>query len=499
MTRGNRRPARRRPVLIGWAQVSRFEGEPLGAWAESLRATGVPAAAIESLDVVYCQSWPYDDPPGRLAEAVGADPRRRAYSGIGGTTPLELLAGAARRIEAGEAEVCAVVGGEALATLRRLKKEGRRPDWSPEGRRPDWSHRDPVKRPFPFEAPFHPAEVAHQVFQAYTTFALRDTARRARQAMSVADYSAATGELFSAMTQVAATNPHAWFPTARTAEELTTPSAANRMVAHPYTKLLTAIMDVDLSAAFVVASEEAADRLGVPAERRVHVRGWGVGRDPDYVAEHDQMWRSPAMRTTLETALGGAGAGVDDVAHFDLYSCFPSSVWFSLDALGLAATDARAPFTVTGGLPYAGGPGSAYTVGSVAAMADRLVADPGALGLVSGVGMHLSKHAAVVLSTDPGRGGRSAGAGFPPAEEPIARRPIAESAEGPATIVAYTVHHGPDATATDAVAVCDVGRAGGARCYARSTDPDLLPAMEAEEWVGRTVRLVPDGAVNMIR
>ena len=133
----------RRPVLIGWSQVSRFDGEPLEAWAEALTGTGVDPRRIDSLDVVYCQSWPYDDPAGRLAEAVGADPGRAEYSGIGGTTPLTLLGDAADRIIAGQADVCAVVGGEALATVRRLKKQNERPSWS---------HRDPEKKPFPFEA-----------------------------------------------------------------------------------------------------------------------------------------------------------------------------------------------------------------------------------------------------------------------------------------------------------------------------------------------------------
>lgn len=478
-------------MLIGWAQVSRFDGEPLEAWAEALGRTDVPARAIDSLDVVYCQSWPYDEPAGRLAEQVGAAPRRSAYSGIGGTTPLTLLSAAAERIAAGEADVCAVVGGEALATVRRLKKEGRRPEWS---------HRDPVKRPFPFEAPFHPAEVAHQVFQAYTTFAMRDTARRARLGVGPAAYSAAIGELFAPMTAVAAGNPHAWFPTRRSAEELVTPTPANRLVAHPYTKLVTAVMDVDLGAAVVVASEEAAERLGVPADRRVALRGWAAGRDPDYVAEHEDLWRAPAMRGALHGALARARVGVDDVARFDLYSCFPSSVSFSLDALGLTAQDGRAPFTVTGGLPYAGGPGSSYALGSVAAMADALVADPESIGMVTAVGMHLSKHAAVVLSTDPGPAGAEPGTAGPGETGDAVRRPIVQAWAGPATVAAYTVHHGPDGAATDAVAVCDVAPGGGgARAYARTTDPDLMAAMEAEEWVGRRVDLAPTGDVNLMR
>lgn len=468
-------------VLVGWSRLTRFPSEPLAAWAEALGATGVDPAAIDSLNVLYCQSWPYDDPVGRLAEATGAAPRHAAYSGIGGTTPYELIGRAAGRIEAGEADVCAIVGGEALATRRALRKAGERPAWS---------HRHPHPPSFPFEAPLLDTEVAHQVFQATTTFALRDVARRAHLGAHPEDHLRSIGALLAPMTTVASHNPHAWYPRERSATELTSVTPDNRTVAYPYPKLTVAMMDVDQSAAVVMASREAARRLGIPVDHQVAVRGWAQARDPDYVAEHPELWRAPGMGAALWGALAHAGVGVDDVAHLDLYSCFASAVNVALDTLGLATDDRRSPFTVTGGLPYAGGPGSCYGVGAVAAMAEVLVADPGSIGMVTGVGMHLSKHAALVLSTQPG----------PHAERPdppsVTSIPIVDVVDGPATIAAYTVHHGRDGQPTDALVVADVD---AGRCYARSEDVPLLEALESEEWVGRRVSVSPEGGVNTFR
>jgi acetyl-CoA C-acetyltransferase len=475
----------RAPCLIGWSQVGRFPGEPLDAWAEALQATGVPPTAIDSLDVVYCQSWPYDDPAGRLAERVGLTPKRARYSGIGGSVPLQLVNAAAERIGAGESDVCAVVGGEALAQRRAIRKAGERAAWS---------HRDPEKKPFPFEAPFHPAEVSHQLFQAYSTFAMRDIARRAHLGLGVDEHRRVMGDLFAPMTKVAAANPHAWFPHEWSSAELTQPTADNRMVAHPYTKRLVAVMDVDLAAAVVVASADAADRLRVPESDRIHLRGWAYATDAVHVAEHDELWRSPAMSWVFDEALGAAGLGIDDIDHADLYSCFPSSVLFALDALGLAPDDRLAPFTVTGGLPYAGGAGSTYLLSSLAAMADRLRADPGH-GLVTGVGMHLTKHVAGVLSSESGE------VELPPADPGAAKlRPVVDVHHGPATVAAYTVHHGRDGAPTGAVLIVDViGRDDGARAYAAGRDPDLLASLEAEEWVGREVVLGDGGdGVNLV-
>jgi len=293
----------------------------------------------------------------------------------------------------------------------------------------------------------------------------------------------------SRMTEVAAQSPHAWFPVARSPEEIATASADNRMVAYPYTKLMTSIMDVDMAAALLLASAEKADALGVPEEQRVYLRGWGYAEDPVHVAGHPDLWRSPALAAASSAALGGAGIGIDDVAHFDLYSCFASSVCFALDALGMAEDDGRS-VTQTGGLPYHGGPGSNYMTHSMAAMAETLRADPGSFGAVSGVGMHMQKHAYGVWSTAPG----------PFVEAPaysLTTEPldIAGSPEGAGTVAAYSVLHGRDGGPDRALLVCDVGE--GVRSYAVLDGgvPALLEA-EADELVGRRVTLTPADGIN---
>lgn len=465
-----------------------MQAEVVGAAAADASARGDVLAAVDGIDVVHCMSWPYDDPVGRLCEALGITPARTASTGMGGTMVQQLLNAAAGRILAGAADLEVVVGGEALDTKRRMKAAGRRPEWS---------HRHPDPQGFPFEAPFHPAEVAHEVFAAWLTFAVRDIARRARRGTAPEDHRRDLGELLAPFTEVAAANPHAWFPLVRSAAELTTPTASNRMVGYPYTKTMVAVMDVDMAASVVLASWEAADRLGVPAERRVPLRGWCHATDATYVAEHPDLSRSPAMAAASAEALRVAGASVDDIGHFDLYSCFASSVDFARDALGLGAADPRG-LTVTGGLPYAGGPASNYMGHSIAAMVDRLRGDPGALGMVSGVGMHMTKHTWAVY------GGEVGGtAPQPPDEAAVqagldatAPREITDVAAGPARVAAYSVVHGRDGGAQWGLAVVDLP--DGTRAYGRCEDEDLLARWEAEEWVGRDVELRPDGQVNRI-
>jgi acetyl-CoA C-acetyltransferase len=441
--------------------------------------------ALESIDVVYSQSWQYDDAVARLGERLGAAPLRRRYSGIGGSVPHVLATEAAREIRAGDLDLALITGAEALATVRRLKKAGDRPQWS---------FKPAEKRPFPMDMDFDPSEISHSVFEAYLTFALFDNARRAHLGRGLAAHRAALGKVMAAMASVAAAQPeHAWFPIARTADEVTTATPDNRLVAYPYTKLMTSIMDVDMAAAVLLASAERADALGVPEDRRVYLRGWGYAEEPEHVAGHPELWRSPAMAAAAGAALSGAGIGVDDVAHLDLYSCFASSVCFALDALGIAESDARtAAVTATGGLPYHGGPGSNYLTHSLAAMTERLRADPGSCGVVSGVGMHMQKHAYGVWSSSPGSGVVADPAPYVADAAPTA---IAGSPAGTATVATYSVLHGRDGEPERALVICDLP--DGSRCYAfLDGGTAVLAAAEDDELIGRRVTLTPKDQVN---
>jgi len=490
--------AGRRPCVIGVARRTLHpeDGdapEPLDLWEAVARDAAADSGgrdvlrAVDDVNVVYGMSWVYDDGPGRLAERLGLGPGGRRLSGMSGTSPQKMLDDAAGRILAGRSDLALVTGAEALATKKRAKKAGRPLAWS---------HAPADKPRLPFEDPFHPSEIAHRIFQAYLTFALFDVARRARLGLSPDAHLRGLGELFAPMSEVAAKNPHAWLRQAHSANDLVTVDARNRIVAHPYPRHLVSIMDVDMAAAVLLASEEKADALGVPRDRRVYLRGWCQTKDPVYVAEREDLSRSAGMREASRSALAMAGVGIDDVAYLDLYSCFGSSVSFALDALGIAPGDARA-LTVTGGLPFHGGPGSNYLTHAVATLVELLRADPGALGMVSGVGMHMTHHVYAVYSAEPGD------VAVPDVEaaqrrtEAAGRRAIAASGRGPATLATYSVVHdraGPSL----GVAVCELP--DGRRCYAQTGDADLMRALESSEWVGREVVLEDaGGGVNRLR
>jgi acetyl-CoA C-acetyltransferase len=478
--------------LIGAAQHtdrSSNAPEPLASWAElATRAaadTGVAnvLAQVDSIQVVYCHSWPYDDPVGRLATALGIDPRHRHYSGIGGTTPQLLVNDTAEAMLRGELELALIVSGEALATVRAAKKAGERLPWS---------HRQ--SSPFPWDPP-HASELAHEVMQAWETFPLWDTARRARLGASLDDDAAEAARVMAAMSTVAATNPHAWRPIALDAATVGTPTPENRYVGWPYTKHEVAVMDVDMSAALLLATAEKADALGVAEDRRLYLTGWAYAQDPDGIAERGDLSRSAAMEVVGNHAMRSAGVDIDDIDAFDLYSCFPSSVRLACDALGLALDDPRG-HTVTGGLPYAGGPASAYQMHAIASAYHRL-REGGGRALITGVGMHLAKHVAAVWSTTPADPAPSdADALQAEVESGQPRMPLLVTYSGPATVRAYTVAHGRDGAPQQGLVILDTA---DGRAIARVHDSDLLVDAESRELVGVDVTVSTDGKRNEAR
>jgi acetyl-CoA C-acetyltransferase len=331
-----------------------------------------------------------------------------------------------------------------------------------------------------------PREERYGLMVPVTIYPLFENALRARRGLDLDEHRRRMGALMEPFTRVAAANPHAWFPVARSADELTKVTAENRMIAFPYPKYLNAVIETDQAAAVLLASEEAADRLGVPQARRVHWWGGGAAVEaPWFATERPSFSHSPSLRTAAAAALAEAGVGASDLEHLDLYSCFPVAVELACEALGIAEDDPRG-LTVTGGLPYAGGPGNDYCLHALAALAERVRVRGGA-ALATGNGWYLTKHSATVL----GSGTRPERAAPPPAAPPPAAAPVvfAEEAEGDGTLETYTVLHDRAGAPERGVAV---GRLGDGRRFLAEVAGDraALEDFVAREQVGRRGRLV---------
>jgi acetyl-CoA C-acetyltransferase len=324
--------------------------------------------------------------------------------------------------------------------------------------------------------------------QVYPMF---ETAWRAANGWGIDEHRERMGALWARFSKVAASNPNAWIQQEFTAEQIVTPSVDNRMVGFPYTKMLNSNNAVEQSAALLVCSVERARALGVPSERWVFIHAGTDAHDTAHVSNRRDLHSSPAIRTAGRRVFQLAGIDSDDIAHIDIYSCFPSAVEIAAHELGLGSGigDDR-PLTVTGGLSFAGGPWSNYVSHSIATMVDRLRDHPGDLGLCSANGGFLTKHAFGIYSTSPSR------APFrhenPQAEIDAAESvEVAGTAEGPVRIEAYTVMHDRNGAPESGFAA--VRLRDGRRAWGRVTDAATMAVMCTDEMVGREAELSAAG------
>jgi acetyl-CoA C-acetyltransferase len=492
MTVGSGGPDGRAPCVIGVGQVVAHssdvrETEPLELWAEACSLAladtqaGRGVSAVQSLSVVRCDSWSYDLPARRLADRLNLSPHQLVDSGLGGSQPQVLIHAMCDAIVGQHLDLGMVVSGEALHTVDVAARAGATLAWG---------HLSPSPPPVDPRDFFHQSELRHGMLPIMRSFALRDSARRAHLASDLELYAQEPASVYAAMSEMAAANPYAWHPLAKSAEEILRISPSNRMPVRPYPKLMMASPKVNQAAAILIASHARADELGVPSDRRVYIRGWASANDHLYAAENEELWRSAAMAHAARGALSRAGLDVDDLHSFDLYSCFPSSVRFAVDALGRRLDDSRG-VAVTGGMPYAGAPGSGYVTHAVATMTETLRRGDGASGLVSGLSAQMASHAFSVLSTVPAQGDpRAFGTSTPIAfDKPLT--PIRAEGDGPALLEAYAVACDYEGANEVAVAICRLP--DESRCYAQTDDPDMMELLSVSEGVGRQVELASGG------
>jgi acetyl-CoA C-acetyltransferase len=495
----------RTPVIVGVGQAMQRVADPVAAaepvdlLADAARGALDDAGAPLTVDTVAIAeiiSWRYPDPGAFLGRRLGITPRTTILTTTGGNSPQMLVNRLGSAIRAGEHDVALIGGVECMYSRRRVRKidSEARLEWSkPDD--PPCPHVLGDDRPGSTQY-----EMAHRALAPTQVYPLFETALRHARGHDVETHQRAIASLWSHLAAVAATNPYAWSPNAYTPDDIRVPSPDNRMACFPYTKRLCANLDVDQAGAFLLCSYEAAVAAGVADDRMVFPHSGADAHDHYYVTERDSLAASTAIGIAGRAAVEAAGVTLDDIARFDLYSCFPSAVQLALASLGLAGPDGgdSRPITVTGGLAYAGGPGNNYVSHSIAAMVEACRTDPGSLGMVTALGWYATKHSVGLYSSAPPAESFRAvdPARTQAAVDALPGREPAGVVDGTATVEATSVAFDRDGAPTIGIisALLDDGR----RALANCTDPDTLLAMCDEAWEGRTVSLRPDGDTNLL-
>jgi acetyl-CoA C-acetyltransferase len=479
-------------VLVGCGQVTQrvsdpSEGvEPLELMLAASERAAEDAGSRELLrraDSIRVGRgvWRYANPAAWLAERIGTQgPTQTGLGPISGSTVQKMLHHAASEIAAGRRDVVLLAGGECEHSRRRAKSADVLLEWTrQEEPAPDetFGSHDPG---------FGPVEMRYRL-RPIQTFSLYENALRAHRGEDPQAHRVRISLLWARLAAVAAANPYAWNRKGLSAEEIRTESDENRMVAYPYTKYLVSNMVVDMGAALILCSVEAASRHGVPEDRWVFPQAaTGAEVELPFAAReafHDQ----PIIGTAGRRALELAGRTPEEVAHVDLYSCFPSAVQIAADEIGF---DPERELSVTGGLTWNGGPFNSYVVHAVATLMERLRAEPDSVGFVSSVGGYMAKHAFGVYGSAPPEGGFRY-EDCSEAASALPGRSWNEHYAGPARLETFA--QVPAAEGEGDRLLGSFLTEDGRRSFASNPDPALLASAAREELCGREARLADGG------
>ena len=479
-------PDPRTPVIVGVHQHSYRDGdnEPIAMMTEMAEAAladagGDVRSRIQSVRAIK-GIWPYVDPGRLVADRIGMPDAETVVTQIGGNEVYDAVNRTCDDIASGRLDAAVVCAAEALRTRRRDHAAGRTTDYLPE--------RDGAAADVEYGKPGggRPTDQERTVGigSAVAFYASVETAMRHRRGESVEEHRRRVADLWARASQVAATNPDAWIPEAKTADEIATPSDANRMVNSPYPKLMTSNINVDQAAAVVICSAAVAEEAGVPRDRWVFPLAGTGAADADVMSRRRAVDHSPAMSAAGNRALELAGIDIDGVGLIDLYSCFPSAVQLAQEVLGLAPDR---QFTLTGGLTFSGGPLNSYCMHALVRAVDLIRETDEDTALISGNGGYFSKHSFLVLADAP----RQAYVHERVAPE-LNERPAATTVPDAGVIDTYTVAYGRDGT-PDAAAIAVIDDTD-ARTWVQATDEATIDALLSADCVGATVS-VTDGEV----
>jgi acetyl-CoA C-acetyltransferase len=459
--------------------------EPWQLMARAVRLAAADAgseallAQIESISVPQGM-WEYRNPGRLIAGALGCPSARSILSDLG-VLQLSLLSDLCRAIAAGEQQVGVITGGEAKfrdlrgAILGQPVANTEEPQDTPP---PDLHHTssDPWASDLEARAGLSsPVEL----------FAIMESALRHAEGLDVDRHRDRVAQLYSRFSEVAAGNPHAWRRESLSPQAVRDPSPKNSMLAFPYTKRHSSQWNVNQAVAILVCSAARAVELGLERDGWIFPLAAAQSKHVVPLAQQQRLHTHPGTVLSGERALTLAGISVGDVDAAELYSCFPAAIQSFARDLKLPETCA---WTVTGAMPFAGGPYNSFSLEGVARMVEVLRGGGSErrIGLVSNLSGIFGKQACALFSNLPNADGyryEDVTSEVAACDLPL---PLDGDYVGPAAIVGYTVVFA-GGVPSHAIAICDTP--GGRRTVVRSEDQALLESMTREEFCGRVVQV----------
>ena len=425
--------------------------------------------------------WRYRDPGKWIAKNNDFQGIPTTYVTKIGVLQQNLINEACLKIENGEINASIILGGEARYKQLRSVIEKKEYFETKLDENPDFY----IKAK---EDLYGDGELEELGAMAVGYYATMETAIRKNDDEKIEEHQNNIASMYEEFSKVASNNEDAWLDHPYSKKEILETSKKNKMLAYPYNKLHCTSWNVNQSAALIICSEELADKLEIDNKKRVYPISSSENNHMIAIQQRPKLYESIGMIYAAKSVNKMMEKLDIRLDAYDLYSCFPAAVKMFSKSLELGS---EIPKTITGSMPYAGGPLNSFVIHSTVKMIQKIRALEVRHGLVTGVSGMMTKQSFCVW-------GKEYQEQFI-FDDVTERAKLDESpvelsniAEGEGEIIGYTIIEGSE-NAPKAVLYLDDENKH--RKVVSSFDKNFINLLMEEEWVGKKVKFKDGQAI----
>ena len=413
--------------------------------------------------------WTYRDPGKWIADKHGFSAATTSVTKIG-VLQQNLINSACEKIINGEIRAGLIVGGEARYKKIQALKEGI-----------DFEEMKLLKNPDHYvkakEDLYVPEELDALGMMAVGYYAVMESAMRHKQKISLIDHEKFLGDFYSNFSKIASKNPHAWNQKIYSSNEIQKPSKSNPRIAYPYNKLHNSSWNVNQSSALILTSERIADKLSIPCSKRIYPLISSETNHMVGLIQRPDMTNPIGLKLAADFILKTTRKNNIHPSIYELYSCFPIAVQMFSKVLNLSDEIIE---TITGGMPFAGGPLNNYMLHATAQMLLKIRENTEEIGLVTGVSGMMTKQSLAIWAKEPLMDFESKDV-TNKAEELEVAVPMSKQTNGEAIVIGCTNLYEKN-NALRAVFYAEDSK--GHRLVLISNDKEIIKQVEKEECIG---------------
>ena len=419
--------------------------------------------------------WRYRDPGKWVAENNKIKSVKTTVTKIG-ILQQNLINTACDKIQNGEIKASLILGGESRFKILRSSIENKEYIETPLNTNPDIYDKSPEKLQLDIEE----KELGSMAVGYY---AILESAFRFMLQNNHDDHSNYLSEIYSGYSKIAAINKDGWIERSLDKKVIKTESKKNLRQAFPYNKYHCTSWNVNQACAIIICSEDIADKLNIPSDKRVY---------PLASSENNHMISTLQRPNLIEPAgMHLAAKFIMDICNennlipslYDLYSCFPVAV--QMFAKSLKLNDIKDK-TVTGAMPFAGGPLNSYVLHSTAKLIEKLRENNG-VGIVTGVSGMMTKQSYALWSKNPCIDFRYEDCTKKASEIELPVK-LSDKKNGSGKIIGYTILIKDNTNK----AIIFVDTDDKKRKLITSTNKNIIKEMQNTEWVGKRINFRDD-------